>query len=200
MRYTGTQRGFTLIELLVVISIIGLLSGIILASLQNARMKTRDAKRIADINNIHKAIEMYITDHGTLPDPNSYGEGSDSPGWWDNMWDVSSFDKNGDGNYFLDFLKTSGYFSQVPVDPLNTPAVNTSNYGSGYQYSFFIAPQGYFYQGGSCTVNAGPVYMLVVRDLETKSLHELSPQCSCLWQNWPNMFSDWYDYVICGAF
>ena len=39
------QKGFTLIELLVVISIIGLLASGVLASLNSARMKARDAKK-----------------------------------------------------------------------------------------------------------------------------------------------------------
>ena len=38
-----TNRGFTLIELLVVVSIIGLLSSIVLASVNNARLKSKDA-------------------------------------------------------------------------------------------------------------------------------------------------------------
>lgn len=52
------QRGFTLIELLVVIAIIGLLSSVVLASLNNARERSRDARRLGDIKQIQTALEL----------------------------------------------------------------------------------------------------------------------------------------------
>ena len=53
------EGGFTLIELLVVIAIIGLLSSVILASLNGARRKGRDARRMADLKEIQVALELY---------------------------------------------------------------------------------------------------------------------------------------------
>jgi type II secretion system protein G len=61
------RRGFTLIELLVVISIIGILSGIIVAGLNGARVSARDAKRISDIKNIQLALAQYYFDQGHYP-------------------------------------------------------------------------------------------------------------------------------------
>ncbi|MFH1171716.1 MAG: type II secretion system protein, partial [bacterium] len=46
------QKGFTLVELLVVIAIIGLLSTIAFISLNRARAKARDAKRISDVREL----------------------------------------------------------------------------------------------------------------------------------------------------
>jgi type II secretion system protein G len=61
-------RGFTLIELLVVIAIIGILASIVMASLDSARVKARDARRVSDINQIQKALSLYASDtNGTYP-------------------------------------------------------------------------------------------------------------------------------------
>lgn len=62
-----TQKGFTLIELLVVIAIIGLLSTLAVVSLNNARQKSRDAKRVSDIKQIQTALELYYNDHNGYP-------------------------------------------------------------------------------------------------------------------------------------
>lgn len=64
MKYKGLDKGFTLIELLVVISIIGLLSSVVLASLATARASARDSERIATIKQIQNALELYAIDNG----------------------------------------------------------------------------------------------------------------------------------------
>ena len=59
--------GFTLIELLVVISIIGLLSSIVLTSVNSARVKARDATRIAEVRQLITALQFYYDDNNTFP-------------------------------------------------------------------------------------------------------------------------------------
>ena len=67
MNRTFKKRGFTLIELLVVIAIIGILSSVVLASLNSARLKGRDARRISDIKQLQTALNLYNDAHASFP-------------------------------------------------------------------------------------------------------------------------------------
>lgn len=72
------QKGFTLIELLVVIAIIGLLSTLAVVALNNARQKSRDAKRISDIKQIQTALELYYNDANGYPQTANLVEAGDA--------------------------------------------------------------------------------------------------------------------------
>ena len=61
--FKKAKAGFTLIELLVVIAIIGILASVVLASLNSARLKSRDARRVADIKQIQLALELYFDEN-----------------------------------------------------------------------------------------------------------------------------------------
>jgi prepilin-type N-terminal cleavage/methylation domain-containing protein len=57
-----TNRGFTLIELLVVIAIIGILSAVVLASLNSARGKGANAAIKSNLANLRAGAEMFYDD------------------------------------------------------------------------------------------------------------------------------------------
>ena len=78
---TSYKRGFTLIELLVVIAIIGILSSIVLASLNSARQKGRDARRLGDIKQIQLALELYYDAHSAYPTAALYASNLVSEGF-----------------------------------------------------------------------------------------------------------------------
>lgn len=67
------QKGFTLIELLVIISVVSFISSIVLVSLNNARIKARDVRRVSDIKQITKALEFFYNDNGHYPNTNWAG-------------------------------------------------------------------------------------------------------------------------------
>ncbi len=62
------NKAFTLIEILIVIAIIGLLATVVIASMQNAKLRAQDTRRIEDISSIKKALEVYMVEHSRFPD------------------------------------------------------------------------------------------------------------------------------------
>lgn len=81
MNKSADRRGFTLIELLVVIAIIGILSSVVLASLNSARKKGRDAARVAAIKQLQLALELYYDAHPNTGYPATLATGLVSEGF-----------------------------------------------------------------------------------------------------------------------
>jgi len=110
-----------LIELLVVIAIIGLLATIVLVSLNTARQKARDTKRLSDLKQIQLAVEMYYDANGHYPVRHAYTTGSQCGSHWCDLEN-----------------DLSNYISTLPRDPLGLQNVHRYSYdgGQGDDYGY----------------------------------------------------------------
>ena len=61
------RSGFTLIELLIVVAVIGLLTTISIIVLNSARIRSRDAKRVSDIQVVRSALEQHWLENAAYP-------------------------------------------------------------------------------------------------------------------------------------
>ncbi len=123
----NNKKGFTLIELLVVIAIIGILSSVVLANLNTARSKARDARRISDIRQIQTGLALYYDKHGQYPASGACGATTPNPGWSNSVQCLS------DGRWLRDSsTNMTGFLPTDPIDPINQ---NNWTRGAYYYYS-----------------------------------------------------------------
>ncbi len=76
----NSRRGFTLIELLVVIAIIGVLAAVVLVATGNARIKSRDARRLTDVQQIKSGLDIYYNLGAGYPDTASWNTAQSANG------------------------------------------------------------------------------------------------------------------------
>jgi prepilin-type N-terminal cleavage/methylation domain-containing protein len=113
----NTSRAFTLIELLVVIAIIGLLSSVVLASVNSARQKANVAKIVQDLKMIEKALYLFADDEGRTT-------------WW-NCNGGCTIDGHSFGNdptigSLVQYTGLSDFLSAAPIPPI----------GGAYRYDY----------------------------------------------------------------
>ncbi|MFH1522589.1 MAG: type II secretion system protein [Patescibacteria group bacterium] len=168
MKYPNNKKGFTLIELLVVISIIGLLSSMAFYAINAARLKARDARRLADMNQIQLALELYYDSNDAYPGSTD----NDCSGW-----DAGFNGGQGSGDPFIQPLESSNFISATPGDPTATGACG------GYAYARYSTGQ------YGCDSSRGRFYVLGIRNMETSgNPHPSSPGWSCPLRDWHTEF------------
>lgn len=108
MRQNSTQ-GFTLVEILVVMMIIGVIASMLLVNFQDARTRSRDSVRKADLRQVKSALQLYYNDYQQFPDSNGgsilgCGVGAGGQCSWGGAFAA-------DG---------TTYMNALPLDPLNS--------------------------------------------------------------------------------
>jgi len=129
------SKGFTIIELIVVIAVVAVLASIVLFNINQYIPKSRDARRIADMDQIYKALLIYQSQYGCIPitSGSSCGPAAGTYSQVDRYtWELSSQDNGASSPSFLGFLDTAEIISSVPVDP-----VNNGDFDTGYAYVYY---------------------------------------------------------------
>lgn len=114
------EGAFTLIELLVVVSLIGVLATLVIANMNSARERARDAQRKSDLRNIQTALRLYYNDNTGYPQ-SSAGNilGCDGVCVWGEAW-IS------DGITYMNIL---------PDDPLTSQSYVYTGVVDGEDYT-----------------------------------------------------------------
>ncbi len=158
MKNKQKQSGFTLIELLVVIAIIGLLASVVLVSLNSARQKARNAKRVADLSQMQKALELYYDTYNTYPVTSGWR--SQCNAWGGLASNLVIYDVTASRGIVPQFM------SSMPADPAMKPTTNNAcylYYSNGVDYKILdhdISPA----EGGSFNYQAYPNVIDPARD------------------------------------
>ncbi|MFA6464090.1 MAG: prepilin-type N-terminal cleavage/methylation domain-containing protein [Candidatus Paceibacterota bacterium] len=157
------KKGFTLIELMVVISIISLLSSIVLTSLNTARVRARDARRMSDITELRNALQLIANDNGGIYPPSTY--------WGINCIGLNDGDSNcwlGNGRNMGDTNITtlfSNYMKVIPRDPSRTPAPGVVGDYYSYANNSFYNNTGNYASGVWTPIATGPILLWVPENL-----------------------------------
>ena len=107
------SRGFTVLELTITMSIVTIILVAMLMGLNNVTKRARDAQRLADMQAIRQALEMFYRDNGRYPGITHEG-----------IPDQGQF--IGIGNNIDTFL--APYLERVPRDPIHD--------GVNYYYAY----------------------------------------------------------------
>ena len=143
VRRMGDKRGFTMIELLIVIAILGVLTVLGITSFGTSQLKSRDARRKADLLNITKALEAYYNDHGEYP------TGTGNTGIAGQTWSNPFTDPDNPTDGAL-------YINVLPTDPSGYNYYYDSSDGTYFQLYAYLENE----QDGELTKDVNDVVMV----------------------------------------
>lgn len=123
------------------------MASIVLVSLNNARKKARDSKRISDIRQVRIAMEFFYDKYGDYPSENSFSSCNSKSGTESCNGYIG--DKDTDGDTDIDDALAE-FITQTPADPLHD--------GANYYY---------YYDYNHCCNISGNGAIIHIQELET---------------------------------
>jgi prepilin-type N-terminal cleavage/methylation domain-containing protein len=124
LKFLGSEAGFTIIELLVVIALIGMLTSIVLVSLNLSRASSRDAVRMSGLRSLQEMLEIHQINAGNYPFSTDDFQIQGQP--WGSFWEeYGTVPKDPlSPNQEYSYVSDEGYdyqvyakFEREPVDP-----------------------------------------------------------------------------------
>ena len=104
--------GFTILELMMSIAIIAILTSVILVTISGIKERGRDVRRLSDVNEIQKALNLYFSSHNVFP-----------------VFPVEV--KLTGEDAFSELLKNEGFISKAPTDPMPSYGAYTYQSNTG---------------------------------------------------------------------
>lgn len=193
IRFGSTFRvaGFTLAELLVAVSIIAIITSSTVVAYANILRRTRDTKRLADMEAIHTALDAFYADHGHYPGPQ---DGITRCGQYIGVGDRGEQGTcvNGDvpgpivpaGGISIDTV-LSPYMDDVPHDPLHPLTENNSADGYSTEYYYAYDPE----HNVGCPTNTGNGIVFGFNRSESQNANLEKDSC-----NGPDMGINQFDF------
>lgn len=126
-------KGFTIFELLVTFIVVAIIFLFVFVEIQPARAKTRDARRISDLNNLKASLQLFYMDKGAYPETPKDGE-------WCSLSEPEEEECEGFVYEFAQSLES--YIDEVPEDPLH----NREEDGIKYSYRYYALSSGQEYK------------------------------------------------------
>jgi len=144
--------GFTLLEMMVTIAIIGVLTGLVTQALPFLKELTRDKRRIYELSNLKRQIELFRNENGAYP------VGPTEANFLRSDALSSYYGGTVSQNYIPGMVPN--YFNELPQDPLPGPSSISLCESMGMQRNIAYFSNGEYYKliynCSSETENYGP--------------------------------------------
>jgi len=174
MKIKKYNPAFTLVELLVVIAIISIIAVLGMVSLSNARMKSRDAKRVTDVKQVQVALEMFYNTNNRYPTTDEWNAGT-----------IVSTSSSGEVVYFL----TSIPAAPLPADGdcdidsnayAYTPTVNGEDYSINFCLGSKVSSA---IPGNGGLLSASPLGIVALAEPAVDNCLSNPSQCYFSWRS-----------------